>query len=75
MARAYDPSLDAAILLGVGSAHTISEGPAEGLPEQLGPIWVPDPEQRRGWRERYVDALPKPGVERRPIGFRKPGAL
>jgi hypothetical protein len=35
-------------------------------------LWLPDPEQRHGWREYYVakHAAPKPG---RPLGFRKPG--
>lgn len=33
-------------------------------------LWVPDPEQRRGWREVYVS---KPGAKPdRPFGFRKP---
>lgn len=35
-------------------------------------LWLPDPEQRRGWREFYVR---KPGEEKpgRTVGFRKPG--
>lgn len=39
----------------------------------VGTLWVPDPEQRHGWREFYVARPdPKPGAN--PIGFRKPGA-
>lgn len=36
----------------------------------LGPLWVPDPEQRHGWREYWIHPEPRPG---RPMGFRKPG--
>lgn len=33
-------------------------------------LWVPDPEQRHGWREAYIYPVEKP---RPPVGFRKPG--
>ena len=69
--RAYDPSSDSAILLGVGSAHAV-HGPEVEAPTPLGCLWVPDPEQRRGWRERYIYPEPKPGAERRRLGFGKP---
>ena len=37
-----------------------------------GVLWVPDPEQRYGWREVYVQkSSAKPD---RPCGFQKPGA-
>ena len=67
----YDPSMDSAILLGIGSAHAVS-GPDEDRPEAAGRLLVPDPEQRGGWREHYVHkpASEKPG--RRPLGFVKP---
>jgi len=33
-------------------------------------LWIPDPEQRHGWREFYVKrATPKPGSK--PMGYRK----
>lgn len=52
----------------VGSAEA---GPT-GTSRSAGVLWVPDPEQRRGWREVYVD---KPGGNAgRVVGFRKPGA-
>lgn len=57
--------------LGIGSAHGIS-GPDDDPTEPVGRILVPDPEQRRGWREYYVKPEPKPGELPRPIGFRKP---
>ncbi len=35
-------------------------------------LWVPDPEQRHGWREVYVD---KPNDKpSRSVGFGKPGS-
>lgn len=53
-------------------------GHAEMLPgggpgdKPAGVLWVPDPEQRHGWREFYVD---KPGSSpERGMGFRKPGS-
>jgi hypothetical protein len=70
--RAYDPMYDSAILLGIGSAHAISDN-GDDQPRPVGVLWLPDPEQRRGWRERYVMSEVKPNGERRRIGFRKPG--
>lgn len=58
-------------LIGIGTAHAVF-GPDEETPKAAGVLWVPDPEQRRGWRERYVYAETKPGAERRPMGFHKP---
>lgn len=55
----------------VGVAQGAS-GPDDDTANLVGPLWVPDPEQRHGWREYYVRASPKPGSERRPMGFRKP---
>lgn len=71
MPKAYDPMYDSAILLGVGAAHAVA-GPVDEPPKPQGVIWVPDPEQRRGWRERYVYPDAKPDAERRPFGFGKP---
>jgi hypothetical protein len=66
--RGYDPAIDNAILLGVGSAHAV-DGPESDTPMPKGRILVPDPEQRHGWREWFIypPADQKPG--RRPIGF------
>jgi hypothetical protein len=36
----------------------------------LATLWIPDPEQRRGWRERYVYP-DKPKPNGKPIGFRR----
>lgn len=69
--RGYDPFYDRATLLGVGQAHAVSSVD-EGPDAPLGVMWVPDPEKRRGWREYYVYPSPKPGAERRPLGFRRP---
>lgn len=57
--------------LGIGQAHGVAP-PDDESPEPAGVVWVPDPEQRRGWRERYItkEGEPKPGA--RPMGFRKP---
>lgn len=71
--RGYDPALDSAILLGLGAAHAVS-GPDETRPEPAGRLVLPDPEQRGGWREHYVQkpVAEKPG--RRPLGFARPEA-
>jgi len=44
-----------------GKVETIAES---GLSPYAAVLWVPDPEQRRGWREYYVrkgGQPPKPG--------------
>ncbi len=58
-------------LIGIGAAHGVS-GPDEAEKDVAGRLYVPDPEQRSGWRERYIykPTQPKPGA--RPLGFRKP---
>jgi hypothetical protein len=58
-------------LLGVGQAHAVAE-PDDDKPDVAGRLYVPDLEQRHGWREFYVAKLPaeKPGA--RPLGFRRP---
>lgn len=67
----YDPSMDSAILLGVGSAHAI-EAAGEVRGKLAGHIVIPDVDERRGWREWYVyQPAPTPTV-RRPLGFIKP---
>lgn len=68
--KAYDHE-SWSILLGVGAAHAVS-APDEERPQDIATLWVPDPETRHGWRERYVAAEPKPGAARRPLGFGKP---
>jgi hypothetical protein len=57
--------------LGVGSAHSIAEPQDEDV-KPAGRLFVPDPEQRHGWREFYVKPAPveKPGT--RPLGFGRP---
>jgi len=68
---AYDPSVDGAILLGVGSAFAVS-GPDEDKPLAVGRLLLPDPEQRAGWRESYVYKPASEKPARRPLGFTKP---
>jgi hypothetical protein len=53
----------------MGQAHAIS-GDADEQPSPIAVLWIPDPEQRRGWREKYLYAEKAP--ERRAVGFRKP---
>lgn len=55
-------------ILGVGSAHHVSDQ-GEDRPRPLATLWLPDPEQRHGWREFYVYPEHKPN--RKPMGFRK----
>jgi hypothetical protein len=58
-------------LIGVGALFSVS-GPDDERSEVSGKLYVPDPEQRNGWREFYIHKPPvqKPGA--RPLGFRKP---
>lgn len=55
----------------VGVAEAVVD---ERAPESIAAVlWVPDPEQRRGWREFYIrrqGGSSKPNA--RPIGFGKP---
>lgn len=50
--------------------HASSTGPSDDHDEPLATLWIPDPEQRRGWRERYV-YKDKPKPNGKPIGFRR----
>ncbi len=59
--------------LGMGQAHGVTP-PDEERPEMAAVLWVPDPEQRHGWREFYVTKPGAPSAALRPFGFRKPGA-
>lgn len=53
--------------LSLGSVHALTEG-SNDPPVAI--LLVPDPEQRRGWREHYVEAEEP---ERSRIGFRGKG--
>jgi len=55
---------DGSVILGTGSAHSVGEPESD---KPAGKLYIPDPEQRHGWREYYVQRPPKPGS--RPIGF------
>jgi hypothetical protein len=59
------------MLIGIGSVFAMN-GPDDDKPDVAGKLYVPDPEQRNGWREFYVHKPPawKPGA--RPLGFGKP---
>ena len=63
--RAFD-SVDGSYIVGTGTAQSIGEAEHD---KPAGRLFVPDPEQRHGWREHYVNQPPKPGA--RPIGFRR----
>jgi hypothetical protein len=69
--RGFD-DYDTPWFLGTGAASTMS-GPDDenegGYPAAV--LWLPDPEQRHGWRERYVWRDRQP-VDRRALGFKKP---
>ena len=69
--RGYDPSVDSAILLGVGQAHNVANA-EEGRGRLAGHIIIPDVDERRGWREWYVYQPAPEALARRPLGFRKP---
>lgn len=47
----YDPYLYP--YHGLGSAYGVSQGEYDARPPKA-VLWVPDPEQRHGWREVYV---------------------
>jgi hypothetical protein len=51
----------------VGSAAPSASGDED---RPLATLWIPDPEQRRGWREFYVRKDDKPNGKR-DIGFRR----
>ena len=57
---------DGSVILGTGSAHSVGDPDRD---EPAGKLYLPDPEQRKGWREHYVQKPAKPGA--RPIGFRR----
>jgi hypothetical protein len=58
-------------LIGVGAVFGLT-GPDDDKPDVAGKLYVPDPEQRHGWREFYIHKAvsEKPGA--RSIGFGKP---
>lgn len=60
------------MFLGFGNIQTL-EPPPDDRGEIAGKLYLPDPEQRHGFREYYVHRPPapsKPGA--RPIGFGRP---
>ena len=67
----YDPSMDSAILLGVGSAHAVTSAD-EPRGRLAGHVLIPDVDERRGWREWYVYQPTREPAPRRPLGFVKP---
>ena len=50
--------------------NVVGAGPERDDDAPLATLWIPDPEQRRGWRERYVYS-DKPKPNGKPIGFRR----
>jgi hypothetical protein len=55
-------------LIGIGSAHGVFPADEERQ-HPAGRIYVPDPESRHGWREYYIDSLPREKPGARPLGF------
>lgn len=51
-------------VMGQANSH-----PPSASTHPIAVLWVPDPEQRHGFREFYIYPDPKPS---RPVGFRKP---
>jgi hypothetical protein len=45
-------------------------GPEDESSEPLATLWIPDPEQRHGWRERYVYPV-KAKPNGKVIGFKR----
>lgn len=52
---------------GHGSIHDLAD--SEPVGETAAILWVPDPEQRHGWREYYVRHA-KPNAKPRTMGFK-----
>jgi hypothetical protein len=57
---------DGPAIIGQGQAHAVADAPGE---KPVGKLYLPDPEQRRGWREYYVPQSGAGDAER-PVGFR-----
>jgi hypothetical protein len=60
----YSPSLQN------GSVHDLADSSPESTTAAI--LLVPDPEQRRGWREYYV-RTDKPNERHEPMGFKPNG--
>lgn len=58
------------VALGMGSVHDLADSSAS--PPTAAILWLPDPEQRRGYREYYVQA-DKPNERPEPMGFKPNG--
>ena len=55
---------------GTGSAGSLSGEPDKPRAKVLAVLWVPDPEQRHGWREVYIARHePAKRPRQRPFGF------
>lgn len=52
-----------------GSGVQNLESSGEPKPGTAATLWVPDPEQRHGWREYYVYREPPPPPQRRKLGL------
>lgn len=53
--------------MGTGSVHDLAD--TSPIPETATILWVPDPEQRNGWREYYVKRE-KPNAKPAAMGFK-----
>lgn len=51
---------------GLGTVHDLQK--EQEARKVRAVLWIPDPEQPHGWRERYVIA-PSKGAHRRTLGF------
>jgi hypothetical protein len=70
-----EPQSDSPSSDSVGHGEVTEAGAGSSQCRPAAVLWIPDPEQRRGWREYYVY---RDEPARRPMGFRgpegKPGA-
>lgn len=56
------------VVMGHAESDADAAAPLSGVAAVL---WIPDPEQRRGWREIYIRRSPSK-LNARPLGFGKP---
>lgn len=68
--KSEDEWFDPVPAMTTGSASVATEPEHSELTDIAAVLWVPDIEQRHGWREFYVKRpVSKPGA--RPVGFRR----
>lgn len=56
--------------LGLGTVHDLADSSDDEPSKPAQILWVPDPEQRHGWREWYVSPDKPNGKPKGRIGFK-----